>query len=184
MNDNIKRLEEVRKTLNLSKFIFSEKIGIRATNYSNIINGRTPLKMSHIYQLVNLGFNPLWVLNGEGECKLNTSSTYLVPESTTIANEPSAKFLTEAWLTEGVMKEINMPLFKGEFSYALLLSICKQYIRNHSGDDPKSVNFPALSAAFLASLQAWDLLIDSLLRSGHQDKVEFEMLGKQYTFSL
>lgn len=183
MNDKINRLETIRKKLNLSKFNFSEKIGIRATNYSNIINGRTPLKMSHIYQLVNLGFNPLWVMNGEGDCKVANVSTYSIPENISIVNEPSVGVITEPWLIEGVMKEINMPLFRGEFSYALLTSICRQYMRSHSGDDPKSVSFAALSAAFLASLQAWDLLIDSLLRSG-QGKVEFELLGKPYTFSL
>lgn len=116
--------------------------------------------------------------------KTENVGTYPTPGTdVSIVSEPlPLGEITEETLVEGVLKKIDIPLFKGEFSYALLVSICKQYKRSHRGDDLGSVNFSALTAAFLASLQAWDLLIDSLLRSG-QGEVEFEMLGKTYKFS-
>ena len=99
--EKIKRLEEIRIELGLSKQDFAPLLGVTPNYYTHISNdnGKGHLRLEHLESLLEKqGVNPAWVLAGRGDRYLPESSPLDLPTLRSVLSESFPDGWESTWI--------------------------------------------------------------------------------------
>lgn len=116
--DIAKRLEVVRRELGKTQKMMSSSLGLGASTWQRLEAGLNAPSGETLLKIAELGFNPGWVLTGQGERKLGETQRGLPDDKNLIARVSVA--ISEAY------REIGHhlpPARAGEELHAMLLQI-------------------------------------------------------------
>jgi len=96
------RLLEIRKLLGISQKEISKKLGISLSGWQNMELGSYIPSGKNLDKLANLGFNPGWILTGEGNMKLDDGNLA----------ETNKKFISQPGFSESSQEHIEFSLYQ------------------------------------------------------------------------
>lgn len=166
----------------------ADAMGITPHYYYGILagNGKANLRIEHLESLLQRhNVNPAWVLAGKGDQFLKGEANqhgwiagHIIPDLPVTAQIDEEKL---AFVVGGIMRACGLPMIYGDLAYHVLVKFGKWYIYKNPDVAPEQMDMPALSAAFVASLEAIQSMVTAVF-DVEPGKVSISFEGRTYSF--